>query len=102
MLLFLFLSLQMNLLLREYLLSGEASEAEHCLRQLEVPHFHHELVYEVGLPQPGHLQRCGWGLAWCQRGSEASPFPAGSSGPGGQALYCCQPPGLGLLSGQPS
>lgn len=39
--------LQMNLLLREYLLSGEVSEAEHCLRQLEVPHFHHELVYEV-------------------------------------------------------
>lgn len=38
---------QMNLLLREYLLSGEVSEAEHCLRELEVPHFHHELVYEV-------------------------------------------------------
>lgn len=38
---------QMNLLLREYLLSGEVSEAERCLRQLEVPHFHHELVYEV-------------------------------------------------------
>ena len=38
---------QMNLLLREYLLSGEVSEAERCLRALEVPHFHHELVYEV-------------------------------------------------------
>ncbi|XP_042663997.1 programmed cell death protein 4-like isoform X2 [Tyto alba] len=38
---------EMNLLLREYLLSGEVSEAEHCLRELEVPHFHHELVYEV-------------------------------------------------------
>uniref|UniRef100_A0A670JLS6 Programmed cell death protein 4 n=1 Tax=Podarcis muralis TaxID=64176 RepID=A0A670JLS6_PODMU len=38
---------EMNLLLREYLLSGEVSEAEHCLRQLEVPHFHHELVYEA-------------------------------------------------------
>ncbi|XP_060635485.2 programmed cell death protein 4-like [Anolis sagrei] len=38
---------EMNLLLREYLLSGDASEAEHCLRQLEVPHFHHELVYEA-------------------------------------------------------
>lgn len=38
----------MSLLLREYLLSGEVSEAERCLRQLEVPHFHHELVYEVG------------------------------------------------------
>ncbi|XP_060538328.1 programmed cell death protein 4-like [Pantherophis guttatus] len=38
---------EMNLLLREYLLSGEVSEAERCLRQLEVPHFHHELVYEA-------------------------------------------------------
>lgn len=40
-------SLQMNLLLKEYLVSGDISEAEHCLRDLEVPHFHHELVYEV-------------------------------------------------------
>ncbi|NWR64208.1 PDCD4 protein, partial [Bucorvus abyssinicus] len=38
---------QMNLLLREYLLSGDVAEAEHCLRELEVPHFHHELVYEA-------------------------------------------------------
>uniref|UniRef100_A0A8C3SR07 Programmed cell death protein 4 n=1 Tax=Chelydra serpentina TaxID=8475 RepID=A0A8C3SR07_CHESE len=38
---------EMSLLLREYLLSGEVSEAEHCLRELEVPHFHHELVYEA-------------------------------------------------------
>uniref|UniRef100_A0A8C9F3L6 Programmed cell death protein 4 n=1 Tax=Pavo cristatus TaxID=9049 RepID=A0A8C9F3L6_PAVCR len=38
---------EMNLLLREYLLSGEVSEAERCLRALEVPHFHHELVYEA-------------------------------------------------------
>ncbi|MEQ2205618.1 hypothetical protein XENOCAPTIV_005897, partial [Xenoophorus captivus] len=38
--------LQMNLLLKEYLISGDVSEAEHCLRDLEVPHFHHELVYE--------------------------------------------------------
>ncbi|XP_025911771.1 programmed cell death protein 4-like [Apteryx rowi] len=38
---------EMNLLLREYLLSGEVAEAEHCLRELEVPHFHHELVYEA-------------------------------------------------------
>lgn len=37
----------MNLLLKEYLISGDVSEAEHCLRDLEVPHFHHELVYEV-------------------------------------------------------
>ncbi|XP_036372836.1 programmed cell death protein 4-like [Megalops cyprinoides] len=38
---------EMNLLLKEYLTSGEVSEAEHCLRDLEVPHFHHELVYEA-------------------------------------------------------
>lgn len=43
----LLLVLQMNLLLKEYLISGDVSEAEHCLRDLEVPHFHHELVYEV-------------------------------------------------------
>lgn len=45
----------MNLLLREYLLSGEVSEAEQCLRELEVPHFHHELVYEVRGGRPGGL-----------------------------------------------
>ena len=38
---------QMNFLLKEYLVSGEVKEAERCLRDLEVPHFHHELVYEV-------------------------------------------------------
>ncbi|XP_030643858.1 programmed cell death protein 4a isoform X2 [Chanos chanos] len=38
---------EMNLLLKEYLVSGDLSEAEHCLRDLEVPHFHHELVYEA-------------------------------------------------------
>lgn len=38
---------QMNLLLKEYLLSGDGNEAERCLRELEVPHFHHEFVYEV-------------------------------------------------------
>lgn len=42
-----FLLFQMNLLLKEYLTSGDVSEAERCLRDLEVPHFHHELVYEV-------------------------------------------------------
>lgn len=54
-------SFQMNLLLKEYLVSGDISEAEHCLRDLEVPHFHHELVYEV----------CGtwWSrLSYCQDG----------------------------------
>uniref|UniRef100_A0A3Q3INZ2 Programmed cell death protein 4 n=1 Tax=Monopterus albus TaxID=43700 RepID=A0A3Q3INZ2_MONAL len=38
---------EMNLLLKEYLISGDVNEAEHCLRDLEVPHFHHELVYEA-------------------------------------------------------
>lgn len=37
----------MNLLLKEYVLSGDGEEAERCLRDLEVPHFHHEFVYEV-------------------------------------------------------
>lgn len=37
----------MNLLLMEYLSSGDKDEAVRCLRELEVPHFHHELVYEV-------------------------------------------------------
>ncbi|CAL8331502.1 unnamed protein product [Lota lota] len=38
---------EMILLLKEYLVSGEVSEAERCLKDLEVPHFHHELVYEA-------------------------------------------------------
>nr|XP_023402974.1 programmed cell death protein 4 [Loxodonta africana] len=36
-----------DMLLKEYILSGDISEAEHCLKELEVPHFHHELVYEA-------------------------------------------------------
>ena len=36
------------LLLKEYLCSGDVAEASRCLKDLEVPHFHHELVYEVG------------------------------------------------------
>ncbi|XP_005806562.1 programmed cell death protein 4 [Xiphophorus maculatus] len=38
---------EMNLLLKEYSLSGDGKEAERCLRDLEVPHFHHEFVYEA-------------------------------------------------------
>ncbi|KAM5125507.1 programmed cell death protein 4-like [Mantella aurantiaca] len=38
---------EMNLLLQEFLSSGQISEAERCLQELEVPHFHHELVYEA-------------------------------------------------------
>nr|XP_042711161.1 programmed cell death protein 4 isoform X2 [Chrysemys picta bellii] len=38
---------EIDMLLKEYLLSGDVSEAERCLQELEVPHFHHELVYEA-------------------------------------------------------
>lgn len=38
---------QMRLLLKEYLSSLDANEAEKCLRELEVPHFLHEFVYEA-------------------------------------------------------
>jgi programmed cell death protein 4 len=41
---------QMVLLLKEYLSSGDIQEASRCLLELEVPHFHHELVYEVSPP----------------------------------------------------
>lgn len=40
-------SQQMKLLLQEYLSSGDISEACRCVQELDVPHFHHELVYEV-------------------------------------------------------
>ena len=35
------------MLLKEYLCCGDIKEATRCLIELEVPHFHHELVYEV-------------------------------------------------------
>jgi programmed cell death protein 4 len=38
---------QMEMLLKEYLLSRDIQEAERCINALEVPHFHHELVYEA-------------------------------------------------------
>ncbi|XP_067132995.1 programmed cell death protein 4-like [Centruroides vittatus] len=38
---------QIQLLLQEYLSSGDIAEATRCLQELEVPHFHHELVYEA-------------------------------------------------------
>lgn len=38
---------QIQLLLKEYLSSGDAEEATRCLQELEVPHFHHEFVYEA-------------------------------------------------------
>lgn len=38
---------KMILLLQEYLSSNDIEEARRCLVELEVPHFHHELVYEA-------------------------------------------------------
>ncbi|KAK6487285.1 programmed cell death protein 4 [Huso huso] len=38
---------EINLLLKEYLLSGDVAEAERCLQELEVPHFYHEFIYEA-------------------------------------------------------
>uniref|UniRef100_A0A1E1XBB3 Programmed cell death protein 4 n=1 Tax=Amblyomma aureolatum TaxID=187763 RepID=A0A1E1XBB3_9ACAR len=38
---------KIQMLLKEYLCSGDVNEAIRCLRDLEVPHFHHELVYEA-------------------------------------------------------
>jgi len=35
------------LLLKEYLSSEDIEEASRCVQELEVPHFHHELVYEL-------------------------------------------------------
>lgn len=38
---------QMHLILEEYLVSNLADDAGACLKDLEVPHFHHEFVYEA-------------------------------------------------------
>lgn len=38
---------RMVLLLKEYLSSGDLAEATRCVKELDVPHFHHELVYEA-------------------------------------------------------
>lgn len=38
---------KIQMLLKEYLCSGDVNEAIRCLQELEVPHFHHELVYEA-------------------------------------------------------
>ena len=40
---------QMAMLLKEYLLSRDLNEAQRCIQALEVPHFHHELIYEVSI-----------------------------------------------------
>jgi len=41
------LSRRIHMLLKEFMSSNDSVEAGRCLRELEVPHFHHELVYEV-------------------------------------------------------
>ena len=38
---------KMTELLQEYLVARDVEEARRCLMELEVPHFHHELVYEA-------------------------------------------------------
>ncbi|XP_076053110.1 programmed cell death 4 [Oratosquilla oratoria] len=38
---------KMVMLLQEFLSSSDIDEATRCLQELEVPHFHHELVYEA-------------------------------------------------------
>lgn len=45
------ISKQMELLLKEYLTSRDTQEAQRCIIALEVPHFNHELVYEVKIEQ---------------------------------------------------
>lgn len=38
---------KINLLLKEYLSSGDSEEAIRCITDLDVPHFNHEVVYEA-------------------------------------------------------
>ncbi|XP_058127039.1 programmed cell death protein 4 [Anopheles ziemanni] len=38
---------QMLMLLQEYLVSRDPIEAQRSIKELEVPHFHHELIYEA-------------------------------------------------------
>jgi len=38
---------EIALLIKEYLSSNDFKEAERCITDLDVPHFHHEIVYEA-------------------------------------------------------
>jgi len=38
---------KINLLIQEYYDSGDVNEAVRCLKELNVPHFHHEFVFEA-------------------------------------------------------
>lgn len=37
----------MNVIIREYYDSGDSDETIRCLKELNVPHFFHEFVYEL-------------------------------------------------------
>ena len=43
------LTKQMNMILEEYIASSDLQEACRCISDLDVPHFHHEIVYEVNI-----------------------------------------------------
>lgn len=45
---------KINELIQEYHDSADADEAVRCLKELNVPHFHHEFVFEVCLLQLAH------------------------------------------------
>lgn len=38
---------RMNVIIHEYYDSGDAAETIRCLKELNVPHFFHEFVYEL-------------------------------------------------------
>ena len=38
---------RMNEIIREYYDSGDVAETQRCLKELNVPHFVHEFVYEL-------------------------------------------------------
>lgn len=38
---------EMKTLLKEFISSRDLNEAQRCLKELEVPHFHHEFIYEL-------------------------------------------------------
>lgn len=44
-----YLTNRIQMLLKEYLSSGDITEATRCLKELDVPHFHHELVYQAAV-----------------------------------------------------
>ena len=37
----------MNIIIHEYYDSGDVEETNRCLKELNVPHFFHEFVYEL-------------------------------------------------------